>query len=80
MGKVSDLGPKIRGFKPGREGGFLRSIEIRRTPSFVEEVKPENSCHKALRHVKKNHLGSMNKNTSKGQNSSFLSALPPACY
>jgi hypothetical protein len=37
------IGPKIRGFKPGR---------IRGTPSFGGEVKPSVPCRKILRHVK----------------------------
>jgi hypothetical protein len=49
---VLDTGPKGRGFKPGRGDGFLRSIKIRSTHSFVWEVKPEVTCRKILRHVK----------------------------
>jgi hypothetical protein len=45
-------GPKGLGFKPGRGAGFLRAINIRSTPSFGWEVKPEASCRKILRHVK----------------------------
>jgi hypothetical protein len=38
---VSDLaiGPKVRWFKPGQGDGFLRTIEVRDTPFFGEEVK-----------------------------------------
>jgi hypothetical protein len=28
------IGPKVRGFKPGRGEAFLRTIKIRSTPSF----------------------------------------------
>jgi hypothetical protein len=45
-------GPKGRGFKPGRGGGFLRAVKIRSTTSFGWEVKPEVHCRKILRHVK----------------------------
>jgi hypothetical protein len=49
---VLATGPKDRGFKPGRGDGFLRAIEMRSTPSFGWEVKPEVPCRKILRHVK----------------------------
>jgi hypothetical protein len=41
LGGVSVLaiGPKVRGFKPGREMDFLTGIKIRRTSSFGGEVK-----------------------------------------
>jgi hypothetical protein len=45
-------GPKGRGLRPGRGGGFLRAIIIRSTPSFGREVKPEAQCRKMLRHVR----------------------------
>jgi hypothetical protein len=38
---VLETGPKGRGFKPGREDGFLRAIKISSTPSLGWEVKPE---------------------------------------
>jgi hypothetical protein len=38
---VLATGPKGRGFKHGRGDGFLRTIEIRSTPSFGWEVKRE---------------------------------------
>jgi hypothetical protein len=44
---------KVRGFKPGGCAGFLRAIKIRSTSSFVGKVKPEVSCRKILRDVKK---------------------------
>jgi hypothetical protein len=34
-------GPKVRGFEPGQGSGFLKAINIRSTPSFGWEVKPE---------------------------------------
>jgi hypothetical protein len=48
---VLAIEPKFRGFKPDRDGGFLRAIELR-TLSFGEEVKPSSPCRKILRHVK----------------------------
>jgi hypothetical protein len=48
---VLATGTKGRGFKPGRDDGFLRAIKIRSTPSFGWEVKPE-TPRKILRHVK----------------------------
>jgi hypothetical protein len=55
---VLATGPNGRGFKLGRDDGFLRAI-IRSTPSFGWEVKPEVPCLKILRHVKDplRHLG-----------------------
>jgi hypothetical protein len=41
-------GSKGRGFKPGRGDGFLRAINVRSTPSFGWEVKPEVPCRKML--------------------------------
>jgi hypothetical protein len=49
---VLSTGPKGRGFKPGRDDGFLRAIKNRITPSFGGEVKPEVPCRKILRNVK----------------------------
>jgi hypothetical protein len=40
MVSVFAIGPKVRGFKPGRGDGLLRAIKIRSTPSFGGEVKP----------------------------------------
>jgi hypothetical protein len=34
MVSVFAIGPKVRGFKLGRDDGFLRVIKIRNTPSF----------------------------------------------
>jgi hypothetical protein len=39
-------GPKVLGFKPGLDDGFLRAIKLRSTPSFGGEVKPEAPCRK----------------------------------
>jgi hypothetical protein len=41
MVSVLATGPNERGFKPGPDDGFSRSIKIRSTPSFRREVKPE---------------------------------------
>jgi hypothetical protein len=49
---VLAAGPKGRGFKPGRDDGFLRAIKSRSTLSFGWEVKSEAPCRKILRHVK----------------------------
>jgi hypothetical protein len=49
---VLATGPKCRGFRPGRGDGFLRAIEIRSTPSFGWDVKPEAQCCKILQPVK----------------------------
>jgi hypothetical protein len=40
MVSVLAIRPKVRGFKPGRGDGLLRTIKIRTTPSFGREVKP----------------------------------------
>jgi hypothetical protein len=34
------IGPKVRGFKPSGDDGFLRVIKICSTPSFRGQVKP----------------------------------------
>jgi hypothetical protein len=39
-------GPNGHGFKPSRGDGFLMAINIRSTPSFGWEVKPEVPCRK----------------------------------
>jgi hypothetical protein len=51
---VLAIGPKVRGFSPGR-GWFLRAIKIRSTSSFGGGVKPLAPC-KIIRHIK-NHCG-----------------------
>jgi hypothetical protein len=35
---VLAIGPKVRGFKPAEDDGFLRAIKIRSTICFEEEV------------------------------------------
>jgi hypothetical protein len=45
---VLATGPKGSGFKPGRGDGFLMAIQIRSTPSFGWEVKPDVPCRKIL--------------------------------
>jgi hypothetical protein len=50
MVSVLVIGPKVRGFKPGRGDGFLRAIKIRRNFSSGGEVKPH--IVEILRHVK----------------------------
>jgi hypothetical protein len=45
-------GLKDRGFKHGRDDGFLQAIKIGSTPSYGREVKPEVPCCEILRHVK----------------------------
>jgi hypothetical protein len=49
---VVAIGPKGRGFKPGRGVGYLRAIEVLSTSPFGWEVKPEVPCRNILRHVK----------------------------
>jgi hypothetical protein len=76
---VLAIRPKIHGFKPGQSHCFLRAIKISSIPSFGGEVKLEDPCHNILQHVR-NHLLSMNRNTSQGHISSFPSPISPACY
>jgi hypothetical protein len=49
---VLATGPKGCRFKPSQGDGLLRAINIRSTPSFGWEVKPEAPCVKILWHVK----------------------------
>jgi hypothetical protein len=42
----------------GLGDGLLRAIKIRSTPSFGEEVNPEDPCRKVSRHVKNPFEGS----------------------
>jgi hypothetical protein len=51
MVSVLAIGPKVRGFKPGRGDGFLTAIKVRSTPSFGG-VKASDACRKLLRDVK----------------------------
>jgi hypothetical protein len=62
--------PSGRGFKAGRDDDFLRAIKIYCAPSFGGEVKSEAPRRNILRHFK-NHLGSINKNTSQDQTDHF---------
>jgi hypothetical protein len=41
-------GPKVCGFKPAEDDGFLTVIKIRSTTSFGGEIKPSASCRKIL--------------------------------
>jgi hypothetical protein len=52
MVSVLAIGPKVRGFRPGRGDGILRAIKIRSTLSFGGEVKPSAPGRKILQHVK----------------------------
>jgi hypothetical protein len=70
MVSVLAITPKIRGFKPADNDGFLRAIKICNTPSFGGEVKPSSPCRKILRHVK-NSTGM--KEIFRRQNPSFPS-------
>jgi hypothetical protein len=45
------LVPRFTGSNPVKDNGFLRATQIRSTPSFGWEVKPEVPCRKILRHV-----------------------------
>jgi hypothetical protein len=49
------IGPKVRGFIPGRGCGYLRAIKIRSTPPFKEKERPKAASRNILLHVK-NHL------------------------
>jgi hypothetical protein len=51
MVSVLAIGPKVRGFRPGRGDRFLRAINVHSIPSFRGEVKAEAPC-KILRYVK----------------------------
>jgi hypothetical protein len=50
---VLAIGPKGRGFKPGRGDRLLRAIKICSRPSFGWGVKLEVPCRKILLHVKR---------------------------
>jgi hypothetical protein len=52
MIRVTAIGTKVRGFKPGRGDGFLRAMKISSIPSFGEEVMLEATGHKISWHVK----------------------------
>jgi hypothetical protein len=50
-----DIGPIVRGFKPGQGRPNLIAIKIRSTTSFGGEVKPSAPCRKILRQVKERY-------------------------
>jgi hypothetical protein len=52
MVSVLAIGPKVRGFKPNHDDGFLRATKICNTPSFGGEVKPLGPGRKNLRYVR----------------------------
>jgi hypothetical protein len=52
MAIVLATGPKVRGFKLGRERCIFNGNKNRSTTSFGEEVKPSAPCCKILLHVK----------------------------
>jgi hypothetical protein len=52
MVNVLAIGPNVRGFIHCRGDGLLGAIEIRSTPSFGREVKPEAPHCNILYHVK----------------------------
>jgi hypothetical protein len=75
MVRVFAIGPKVRGFKPGRDDGFLRRITIRSTPSFGEERKPEAPRREIIRHTK---ITSKNEEIYfEGYINIFLRKVPP---
>jgi hypothetical protein len=49
---VLGIGPKVRGFEPGRGRWVNRAIKICRTTSFREEVKPLAQCLRFYRYEK----------------------------
>jgi hypothetical protein len=48
---VLAIGPKVCGFKPSQNDGFVRAIKICSMTSFGGEVKPLVLYHKILWHV-----------------------------
>jgi hypothetical protein len=52
MDSVLAIGPKVHGFKPGRDNGFLKATKICSTPYFRVEVKPQATCCKHFMAVK----------------------------
>jgi hypothetical protein len=46
------VGPKVRGFTPGRIRWIFNNVKIRSTNSFWGEIKPSFPCRNTLRHVK----------------------------
>jgi hypothetical protein len=49
---VLAIGPKVCGFKPGRERWLFKDDKVHSTTSLEGEVKPSVPCSKILRHVK----------------------------
>jgi hypothetical protein len=49
---VLAIGPKVRGFKPGRKRWIFKGYKIRSAISFGGEVKPSTPFRKILWHVK----------------------------
>jgi hypothetical protein len=54
MINVLPLDPRFTGSNPSESNGFLKTIKIRSTISFVGEVKPSAPFRKILQHVKNN--------------------------
>jgi hypothetical protein len=52
MVSVLAIGPKVRGFKPGRVRWILRKIKIRSTTFFGLEVKHSVTYRMILQHAK----------------------------
>jgi hypothetical protein len=49
---VHAIGPKVRGFKPGRGDRLLCSTKTRSSTFLRGELKPKSPCRNILRHVK----------------------------
>jgi hypothetical protein len=45
---VFAIGPKVRGFRPREDDGFVREIKVRITTFFGGEVKPAVPCSKTV--------------------------------
>jgi hypothetical protein len=66
---VLGIGPKVRGFEPGRGRWVYRAIKVCRTTSFREEVKPLAQCLRFYRYEKIYLVG---------KNSAFSRQVSPA--
>jgi hypothetical protein len=73
---VLPTGPKVRGFKPGRQQSIFRGENIRSTSSLGEGVKPSAPCRNPLRHVK--NPFEVWKRHFVRQNTSFPTQVSPA--
>jgi hypothetical protein len=73
---VFAIGPKVRGFKPGRGQWIFKGNNIRRTPSFGGEVKP--SVH-VLRFTAR-YPTTMKRDTSRQNSVIFLANFLLLCY